>query len=334
MFQGPRKRLRILVWHIHGSYLYYLVQSAHEFFLPVKPGKPTGYGGRTEGFPWPDNVHDVPAEDVRNLNIDCVVFQSPKNYLEDQYEILSAGQQQLPRIYIEHDPPRESPTDTCHPVDDPNILLVHVTHFNNLMWDSRRTPTRVINHGVLIPGGIIYTGDIERGLVIVNDLPKRGRRLGLDIFEKVRTRIPLDLAGLASEKLGGLGPLPHQKLLELAGHYRFVFNPIRYTSMALSICEAMMIGLPIIGLATTEMVTAIQNGLSGYVETDIERLIEHMQRLLVHPEVAQRLGQGARRQAMRRFNIQRFLSDWDETFTSIMGMAVERRMPVAQGERV
>ncbi len=35
--------LRILTWHVHGSYLYYLVQSPHRFFLPVKPGRPEGY---------------------------------------------------------------------------------------------------------------------------------------------------------------------------------------------------------------------------------------------------------------------------------------------------
>jgi len=45
------RRLLILTWHIHGSYLYYLTQAGHEFYLPVKPGRPEGYGGRLGGFP-------------------------------------------------------------------------------------------------------------------------------------------------------------------------------------------------------------------------------------------------------------------------------------------
>src|SRR5512138_2949388 len=150
VFTGSERHLRILTWHIHGSYLYYLVQSPHEFYLPFKAGRPEGYAGRTESYPWPDNVHEVPAEEIRNLEIDCIVFQSRKNYLEDQYEILSEEQQQLPRIYLEHDPPREHPTDTRHPVDDPNVLLVHVTHFNDLMWDNGRTPVRVIERGTRV----------------------------------------------------------------------------------------------------------------------------------------------------------------------------------------
>jgi glycosyltransferase involved in cell wall biosynthesis len=315
----------ILTWHIHGSYLFDLVQCPHEFYLPYKAGRPEGYAGITESYPWPKNVHEVSAGEIRNLDIDCIIFQSRKNYLEDQYEILSPEQRQLPRIYLEHDPPREHPTDTRHIVDDPDMLLVHVTPFNNLMWDSGRTPTQVIDHGVVIPSSARYTGELERGLVIVNNLHLRGRRLGLDIFEAVRRQVPLDLVGINSEELDGLGSLSYQELLEMEGQYRFVFNPIRYTSLGLAICEAMMLGMPIIGLATTEMATAVVNGVSGYVDTDVRRLVEHMHRLLSNPAEARRLGEGARRQAIQRFNIQRFIVDWENAFTYARGLAAHGR---------
>lgn len=155
--------LRILTWHVHGSYLYSLVQSQHQFYLPVKPARPEGYGGRLGGFSWPDNVHDVPAESVSRWQFDCILFQSRKNYLQDQYEILSEAQRKLPRIYLEHDPPQQHPTDTRHPVDDPNVLLVHVTPFNDLMWDSGRTPTYVIEHGVLAPANICIPASLIAG---------------------------------------------------------------------------------------------------------------------------------------------------------------------------
>lgn len=316
---ASQRPLRILTWHVHGSYLYYLVQTPHEFYLPVKPGRPEGYGGRAGSFPWPDHVHDVPAEKVREMDFDLILFQSHRNYLEDQYEILSEAQRELPRIYLEHDPPRQHPTDTRHPVDDPNVLLVHVTHFNDLMWDSGRTPTRVIEHGVIVPEDVRYTGEIERGLVVVNGLKHRGRRLGSDVFERVRQQVPLDLVGMKAEELGGLGEMTHEELPAFQARYRFFFNPIRYTSLGLAVCEAMMLGMPILGLATTEMVTAIENGVSGYVESDVNKLVEHMQRLLADPAEARRLGEGARRQAMERFNIQRFAADWNAAFEMVTG---------------
>lgn len=309
--------LRILTWHVHGSYLYYLTQCPHEFYLPVKPDRPEGYGGRLGGLPWPDSVHDVPAEAVRDLEFDCILYQSRRNYLIDREEILSEAQRQLPSLYLEHDPPREQPTDTRHVVNDPNVLLVHVTHFNQLMWDSGVTPTCVIEHGVLVPPEVRYTGELERGLVVVNGLQSRGRRLGVDVFQQVQAQVPLDLVGMQAEALGGLGEIPHAELSAFSARYRFFFNPIRYTSLGLAVCEAMMVGLPILGLATTEMATVVENGVSGYVDTNLEVLVERMRDLLTDPGLAHYLSQGARRQAQKRFGIDRFIRDWERAFARV-----------------
>jgi hypothetical protein len=322
--------LRIFTWHVHGSYLYYLAQGPYEIYLPTKPGRPEGYGGRTSSYPWPENVHEVPAGNVQNVDLDCILFQARKHYLEDQYEILSWSQRKLPTLFLEHDPPREHPSDTRHPVDDPNVLLVHVTCFNDLMWDCGRTPTCVIEHGVLVPPEVRYTGELERGLVVVNNLRRRGRRLGADIFARVHQEVPLDLVGMGWEEVGGLGEITHHELPAFAAHYRFFFNPIRYTSLGLAVCEAMMLGMPIIGLATTEMVTTVENGVSGYLDTDVGRLVQHMQRLLADPNEARALGEGARRHARRRFAIERFVRDWDEAFTLVVGKTPDSRVTVPE----
>jgi hypothetical protein len=311
--------LRVFTWHVHGNYLYYLSQANAEFYLPVKPGRANPYGGRGTTFPFGANVHEVPVEAVRDLRLDCILFQSHRNYLEYQYEILSAEQRRLPRMVLEHDPPRQNPTDTHHPVDDPNVLLVHVTPFNNLMWDSGRTPTRVIEHGVMVPEGVRYDGGLDRGLVVVNHLKRRGRRLGADVFARVRQELPLDLVGMGAEELGGLGEIQPLELPAFAARYRFFFNPIRYTSLGLAVLEAMMIGLPIVGLATTEMVTVVQNGVNGYLDTNVEKLIAYMRELLRSPAEARRLGEEARRTAHERFGIQRFARDWEETFRLVSG---------------
>ena len=78
---------RVLTWHVHGSYLWYLSHADAEFFLPVKPGRPEGYGGRTPSFPWPANVHEVDASTVADLELDCILFQSRRNLEVDQFEI-------------------------------------------------------------------------------------------------------------------------------------------------------------------------------------------------------------------------------------------------------
>ncbi len=315
--------IRVLTWHIHGSYLYYLTQTPCIFYLPYKNSKEEGYGARTPGFPWGANVIGVPAEDVKDLELDCILFQSRKNYLEDQYEILSAEQRALPKLYLEHDPPREVPTDTRHIVNDPDILLVHVTHFNNLMWNNNNTPTVVIEHGVTDPG-MLYDGRLEKGIVVINGIAKRGRRLGLDIFLKVREEIPIDIVGMGSEEVGGLGEISNRELPAFISQYRFFFNPIRYTSLGLAVCEAMMAGMPIVGLSTTEMAITVKNDYSGYISTDENYLIDKMKSLLEDSKKAKELSKGARQTALDKFSMERFQSDWlcvfqsaiNRTFTS------------------
>jgi hypothetical protein len=320
--------VRVFTWHVHGSYLYYLAHAHQEFYIPVKPGRPPGYAGLPPGpFPWPANLHEVPIEAVPSLQFDCVLFQWASQWLEDQYEVLSPAQQRLPKVFLEHDPPRESPTDPRHVVDDPNTLLVHVTPFNALMWDSGRTPTRVVEHGVTIPPGVRYTGELARGIVVVNHLARRGRRRGADQFEAARRQVPLDLVGLGADEMGGLGEIPHDQLPAFAARYRFFFNPIRYTSLGLAVCESMMAGMPIVGFATTEMATAVENGISGYVDTDPGRLVERMRELLADPAEARRLGAGAARRARERFGIERFIGDWDDIFATVTGTALAGSMP-------
>lgn len=315
--KGNGKSLKVLTWHIHGSYLYYLTQVPCQFYLPVKEGKPEGYGGRSGTLPWGDNVHDVSADEVRNLDLDLIIFQSKRNYEHDQYEILNEEQRRLPKIFLEHDPPREVPTDTRHHVDDPDMLLVHVTHFNKLMWDNNRTPATVISHGVVVPPEVQYKGTKEKGIVVINGIKKRGRRLGYDIFEEVRKQVPLDIVGIGSEEVGGLGEIPNRDLQSFISDYRFFFNPIRYTSLGLSVCEAMMTGVPVVGLATTEMSVAIRNGVSGYIHTDLEYLVEKMNLLLKDHSHAKKLSEGARKSAMEQFNIQRFSQDWLRTMYAL-----------------
>ncbi len=104
----------------------------------------------------------------------------------------------------------------------------------------------------------------------------------------------------------------------LKSRYRFFFNPIRYTSLGLAVCEAMMLGMPVIGLATTEMATVVENGVSGYVDTDVDHLIGRMRELLADKNKAISLGKGAREAALERFSIKRFQAAWDEAFQAVI----------------
>ncbi len=174
--------IRVLTWHIHGNYLLYLSRANVEFYLPVKPGRAraTAAGARPSRSP----TASATCRPRRCATSTSTASSSRRGRTTRSTSTRSSRDEQrrLPRIYLEHDPPRTHPTDTRHWFDDPDALLVHVTPFNALMWDSGRTPTRVIEHGVFVPEGVRYTGEIGRGIVVINHLrvarpAARGRRL-------------------------------------------------------------------------------------------------------------------------------------------------------------
>lgn len=324
------RRLKILIWHIHGSYLNAITRTDHEWYLPTKPGRLEGYIGRGETFDQPPWVHEIPAERVRDLDLDLVICQTPQNYFEDRIEILSFEQQRLPTIYLEHNTPKPHAVDTRHTIDDPQVLLIHVTHYNHLMWDVGRTPTVVIEHSVAIDPAIQYSGELERGITVINGMQKRPRIAGYDLFLQARQQVPLDVAGMQTAEFGGLGDIPYRDLHRRMARYRFLYSPIRYTSLPLAVIEGLTIGMPVVALATTELPTVIDNGYTGYISCDPEELIERMRFLLSHPAEARRMGWNARTMARERFSLHRFVREWNTAFER----AIEIRLSMGAAPEV
>lgn len=74
-----QRRLKVFTWHIHGSYLYYLSQGNYDLYIPVNDKKNEGYYGRGKTFPFGNNIIGVPANEVRNLDFDLILFQTDEN---------------------------------------------------------------------------------------------------------------------------------------------------------------------------------------------------------------------------------------------------------------
>ncbi|WP_051361709.1 glycosyltransferase [Solimonas soli] len=312
------KPLRVLTWQVHGNYLYYLSQVPVEWWLVTRPAYPPGYGGRGAGLPWGRNVHEVPQGEVARQAFDLVLYQSRQHWDVDRHDVLSAAQRELPCIYLEHDPPQQHPCDTPHRAQDAD-LLVHVTPFNALMWDNGELPTRVIDHTAFVAPDAAWRGDDPAGIAVVNHLARRGRRLGHDLYLRAQREVPLALAGMDSHLVpGGVGEIVNAQLPDFIGGYRYLFQPARWTSMALAVVEAMAIGMPIVGMATTELPTVIENGVNGWVDTNIETLIDVMRMLSRDRDTAQRWGDAARSTMQLRFGPERFVRQWLEALDEAM----------------
>jgi glycosyltransferase involved in cell wall biosynthesis len=323
---------RILLWHVHGSWTTAFVQGGHEYLLPVLPeGGPWG-GGRC-GRDWPDRAREVPADRLRERDVDLVVLQRP-----DELELAARwlGRRpgiDIPAVYLEHNTPRGDVPDTRHPVADrPDLTLVHVTAFNELMWDSGRTPTTVIEHGIPDPG-YRYTGTVPASAVVINEPVRRGRVTGTDLLPRFAEVSDVDVFGIGSAELTGrfprtehpiygVGDLPTEELHTEMARRRCYLHPVRWTSLGLSLIEAMQLGMPVVALATTDAVEAIPAG-AGMCSTDVDRLSDAVRELLCEPALATQLGKQAREAALARYGLARFLADWDRLIENVLSTWVK-----------
>lgn len=313
--------MRVLLWHVHGSWTTAFVQGGHDYLLPVIPDRGPDGLGRARTWDWPDTVVEVPVGDLATTEIDVVVLQRPHEPdLVERWTGRRPGRD-LPAVYLEHNAPDGDVPCTRHPVgDDDGIPLVHVTHFNRLMWDSGRAPATVIEHGVVDPGHR-WTGELERAVVVVNDPIRRGRFVGTDLLPGFAEAAPLDvfgmrvtelprLLGAAGDRIVAHEDLPQDRMHDELARRRCYLHPVRWTSLGLSLLEAMHLGMPVAVLATTEAVEAVP-AAAGVLSTRPEILAAAVREWLHDQESAAVAGKAARAAALERYGLPRFLSDWD-----------------------
>lgn len=258
---------------------------------------------------------------LRHEDVDVVVLQRPhEEQLAEQWSERSIGST-VPIVYVEHNTPRADAPTTRHPMADRHdVRLVHVTHFNDLMWDAGKTATTVIEHGIVDPG-YRYTGRYARVGVAINEPIRRGRVTGSDLLPAFADLAPLDVfgmrvtglasaLGLTAQQLSTYEDLPQHEMHRMLAERRVYLHLSRWTSLGLSLLEAMMLGLPVVALATTAAPEAVPPD-AGAVSADIDRLRGTVRTYLHDTEAARVASRAARSAAIARFGIERFVADWD-----------------------
>lgn len=318
--------MNILVWHVHGSWMTAFIHGRHRYLVPVDAERGPYGLGRARTYRWPYSAVEVTPDDLATTDVDVVVLQRP-----EELPLARAwlGDRNVPTIYVEHNTPKGDVPSTRHPMADRDDLrLVHVTHFNELFWDNGGTRTTVIEHGI-VPPVAEYSGDLERIAIVTNEPVRRGRVTGTDLMGRFGPVAPLDVFGMGTDGLPDVLGLPAHAIAtynasqdemhtEIARR-RLYLHLTRWTSLGLSLIEAMAIGLPVVALATTEVVRAVPEG-AGIVSTRVDDLVDAARWLIEDPEAAQRLGQAGSAAVKERYDLDRFLFDWDrlleETCTS------------------
>ena len=324
--------MRILTWHVHGSWTNSFVRGVHDYVLPVTPWRGSEGRGRARTWDWPAAAREVPVGRLHGEPIDVVVLQRPE---ELEWCRRWTGREpgiDLPAVYVEHNAPPGAAVATPHLMGTPQwrargIRLVHVTHFNAMAWDNGDAQVVVIEHGIPDPGRR-WTGTDASLAAVVNEPVRRWRVAGTDLLLDVASRVATHVYGMgmpplqdAAERAGvrfaGLhDDLPQARLHEVIGTHRAYLHPYRWTSLGLALLEAMALGMPVLALATTEAPRAVPPE-GGLVTCDVAALHERARQWLDDPAAARDHGVAARAHVLSHYGLQRFLDDWDELLKEV-----------------
>lgn len=317
--------MRILAWHVHAAWMTSFVQGSHEYFVPVLPDRGPDGRGRARTYPWPDTVREITPQDLRTAEFDVVVLQRPSELeLFERWTGRTPGARGVPAVYVEHNTPRGDVADWQHPLGTrSDIPVVHVTRFNETMWDNGSAPTVVIDHGV--PDyGYRYTGQLDSLAVSVNEPVRRWRVAGTDLVARMAQQVPVSVYGMGTDRLAGritsglvgVDDLSQAQLHDrMATHFAYL-HPYRWTSLGLSLIEAMTLGLPVLVVAATAAPEAVPPQ-AGVVSSDIDLLAATALRWLADGDEARERGISARAHALRYFGLPRFIDDWDRLLKEV-----------------
>jgi glycosyltransferase involved in cell wall biosynthesis len=307
--------MNILTWHVHGSWTTAFVQGQHTYLIPVLPDRGPDGRGRAETYAWPDAVMEVPPQALSSMDVDVVVLQRPHEWQLAESWLGRRLGRDVPVIYVEHNTPREDVVDSRHPMADrDDVTLIHVTHFNDLFWDAGGTRTAVIEHGIVEPAAH-FDGRLPHLAAVINEPVRRARITGTDLLPRFTEIAPIDLFGMGVHPLEGPGVRtyenpPQAEMHSALAQRRVYLHTTRWTSLGLSLLEAMTIGLPVVALGTTEAAEAVPPG-AGVVSTRVETLTEAARWLISDVDAAREMGRRARAAALHRYGLHRFLSEWE-----------------------
>lgn len=306
----------ILVWHVHGSWTQSLVAGRHRYLIPVNDAKDADGRGLL-GRDWPQAV-ETPLDRLREETVDLVILQRPEEIeLVERWTGRRPGID-VPAVFVEHNAPRPLAVDSVHPLaGQSDIPIVHVTDFNQLMWDSGSAPTLVIDHGIADPGPR-YTGEIAAAATMINEPLRRWRTVGADLLAPLGAGTPIDVWGIGTPALAdrdwpgvrAQGDVTGSRLHTEVARRRVYLHTARWTSLGLSLLEAMFLGMPVVAVATT-MAPLVVPAEAGVVSADVKTLASALDGFVSDLSAASAAGKAARDFAMSRFSLDRFLGDWD-----------------------
>ncbi len=315
----------ILSWIVHERYQSNLAKTNANYFL-LSNGPGTKGAWRQDYSQVPRNTvilpnyQNNPLEVIPSwINFDIIMTHHKFGIIQTGLEL--GHRLNLPVVHIEHTQPTSPQLEAAVPQLKQlrGKMNVFISPTSRTQWGFTPDEAIVIEHGVdskfFKP---LLKEPKNQILTVGNDMINRAYILGFDTFDRVviKNNLPFKIVG----DTPGLSE-PAKNVFDLKtlyGDSTIYFNPSRLSPLPMSLLEAMSMGLACVSTDNNLISEVIENGVNGYKTNSEEEQRAHLKRLLSDKDEREELGKNARQTILTRFNLDRFVQNWNDVFSEMV----------------
>ena len=326
-------KLNILTFCAHERYEQNLCKTGHNFYS-IAMGKTwdTDYGTV------PDNYHIITSL-PDYVDFDMILSHTSCNRLSFAHNLLSKTETStenrsgIPILRHTHVLP-DVRFDVQQQVNNFSTLPVDqdtfISKYNMETWGLSEPNAKFIEHGVDIdfwhPNPNIKRDNVC--LSVVNEWPDRDWCCGWELWKQTvgpkqirhghgqngQQQLPVKVVG----KSPGLSEPAKstEHLREIYQSSKIFYNTSLHSPVPTVLLEAMACGCAIVSTANCMIPEVIQHQHNGLISNDPDELRRFLEQLLQDDDLAQELGNNARKTIEEKYNLDRFVKNWDTVLRS------------------
>jgi glycosyltransferase involved in cell wall biosynthesis len=323
-------KLNIFTFATHERYEENLCKTGHNFYS-FKYGKEWD-----ETYaPVPDNYHIV---DYVPESIDIILSHTSCNRLQVAHDLISgtrgSATNQLAIPILRH----------CHVLPDirfdveksvesfkeiPVNLTSFISNYSRDAWGYSSENSKVVEHGVdtefwgelYYPKTMLYQNPLV--LSVVNEFPSRDWCCGFELWKEVASdpAISCQVVGKCTGEHAGFSK-PAESTEQLREFYQTAavfLNTSIHSPVPTVMMEAMACGCPVVTTGTCMIPEIIEHGVNGIIAKDAADMKFWCRELLEKPDLARKIGEAGRKTIQQKYNLQRFVDNWNDLLYSTIG---------------
>ena len=305
-------RLNILTYSTHERYQSNLANCNANFYLISTQSSITWNRSYCEP---PTNHLFIKGELPPDIDFDLILSQNKPAHFPTSHQL--SRQLHLPICCLEH--------CTVIPGSPPSYIQqmksmrghtnVFISEFSRKEWGWGENEADVVHHGInsdLFSPGAPPSQRTPHLLSVVNDWVNRDRECGFTLWRASTEGLPVKVYG----KTPGLSePAPSPEALAEGYRTSRVFlNTSLVSPIPTALLEGMACGCACVSTATAMIPEIIEHGVNGLLANTPEEIRGACQLLLENNDLADRLGEAARRTIVERFSLDAFVKNWDRIF--------------------